>query len=662
MVTMASGSTESMLRTGLDAAVHAHIGWDLRLGLPTLPNLERIIIGTDYIFPLLDTRRVKGNCDIGKIVCERVFERPWDPSQSKREEQWYGNGTQARRYLCLYCTKQIAVVVNGTAEMAFLKHSMNCTMDKCTALMTSDALATLETAITSLRNAHTAAKNQTGRAMLIGHTAALSRVEDALSDVVSESRKRKAAEALMGQAEYINEQAQFREDTVSLREEASIRESAELSRGRAALERREAELEEQLQRGGVTDHDVSYTDTLCVVCLLTIGASCKDSKWALTEAITCGAHYICGPCYIPFSYTLAENGNVCQDPSCKLPLKIANSQVVSAQLHQTFGEALATNAKQEAERQMNLQNNKRTLEDIAYDRCLQLLDTELIQSCPTCFTPCLNDEVGCDTLYCKPCKYTFCTICGYGMTNADKDRIQAEAEAEGRHADSLSCPVHEHCRTAREHGNDGTAGTGTYFNILYKNGKKWMRVHAIRRAAAQLESLEDEAQLTVIRKLYKMSELVTTENADSILRTLKKEPLHTYSSSPSPSGSPVLRPESPEVIVISEDDTASADNASADNASGDNASDDNASDDNADNATADDVNDNADHAPRDDRPPFPGYRNHRHLQSHIDAQRTLIAMGFTDYDRTTGLLRELIEVADDDVLGFATEVLIADSN
>ena len=93
MVTMASGSTESMLRTGLDAAVHAHIGWDLRVGLPTLPNLERIIIGTDYIFPLLDTRRVKGNCDIGKIVCERVFERPWDPSQSKREEQWYGNGT-----------------------------------------------------------------------------------------------------------------------------------------------------------------------------------------------------------------------------------------------------------------------------------------------------------------------------------------------------------------------------------------------------------------------------------------------------------------------------------------------------------------------------------------------------------------------------------------
>ena len=650
MATMASGSTESMLRTGLDAAVHAHYGWDLRLGLSTLPNLERIIIGTDNIHPLLDTRRVKGNCDIGKIVCERVFERPWDPLQSKREEQWYGNGTQARRYLCLYCTKQIAVVVNGTAQMAFLKHSTNCSMDKCKAFMTSDALAKLETAITSFRDAHTAAKNQTARAMLIGHTAALSRVEDALSDVVSDNRKRKAGEALLGEAEYMNGQAHIREDTVSLREEDSMRERAELDKDKAALERREAELErtraelnEQAQTGGVGGHDVSYSNAPCMACQLTIGASCKESEWAMTEAITCGDHYICGPCFCEYNVTLADNGNVCMHHACNRPLKIANSQVVSAKLTEIFGKALAANAKQKAERQMTLQNNTRMVDDIVYDRCLQLLDTDLTQFCPTCCTPCLNDETGCDTIYCTLCSYTFCTICGYGITAAEKTRMAA---AEGRDVDSLICPVHEHCKTAPDHGDalegeDHGTATGTYFNILYRNGKKWMRVHAIRRAAVHLGGLDHEAQVSVIRKLYKMSQLVTRDVADSILRTLKKEPRHSYSPSPSPSVSPLvsplLRPESPEVIVLSDSDTASSDNATADNAT---------------------ANHNTDGPPF----PMPGlYRNHRHYKSHIDAHQTLMAMGFIP-NRTEAVLRELIEVEADDVLGFATEVLIAESN
>ena len=193
---------------------------------------------------------------------------------------------------------------------------------------------------------------------------------------------------------------------------------------------------------------------------------------------------------------------------------------------------------------------------------------------------------------------------------------------------------------------------------------KWRRVHAIRRAAGHLNALQDDAQLTVIQKLYKMSELVTQEVADSILRTLNKVPPLSYSPvRPESPPSPVLRPVSPEVIVVSDSDTASADNATPDNPSADNT--DNATD-NTDNAD----NDNADQAPRDDGPPGAPlqvprvaglYRNHRHFNSHIDAQRTLTAMGFGSA-RTTALLRELIEVDADEVLQFAIDVLIAEAN
>ena len=91
-----------------------------------------------------------------------------------------------------------------------------------------------------------------------------------------------------------------------------------------------------------------------------------------------------------------------------------------------------------------------------------------------------------------------------------------------------------------------------------------MRVHSIRRAARHLEGLDDAAQVRVLRKLYRTSVLVTKDDADSILRTLGKEPHQSYSPSPSPSGSPLLaptndsvsplRPDSPEVIELSDSD------------------------------------------------------------------------------------------------------------
>ena len=121
-------------------------------------------------------------------------------------------------------------------------------------------------------------------------------------------------------------------------------------------------------------------------------------------------------------------------------------------------------------------------------------------------------------------------------------------------------------------------------------------------------------------------------------------------------------------LALSDSDTASADTPSADNATAPPPSADNADNTRAHADNADDVNDNADQAPRDDGPPLRGapgvaglYRNNRHLNSHRDAQQTLMAMGFCQA-RTKALLRELIEVDADEVLQFAINVLIADAN
>ena len=691
---MAGASQESLVKKGLDAALHQHYGSTM------VPNYCPVSIGNYQIFPLLATSGVRGNCAIGHAVCTKVYGREYDASLKRREDQW--NIRQTRKYVCLYCTMSLSGGYGPQdAQSTFLRHAVKCTMAKCKAHMDAPDFDRLHDVIKSVVQAEKLTRDKSMRDIVVDLQATLGRVEatvlstDTLTqetqrdvvEVVTDSRKRKAAgelleramkkdrevQALRAEAEFMNAQAHIREDTSSLREEASLMERAALGKERAELDRERAELQEQAQRGGDTLHNVSYSDMPCQLCWSTIGASCKDAVWATTEAMTCGDHYICAPCYIEFNANMADTGNVC--PDCKLPLKNA-SNTVSAQLTETVSKVRAAHAKQEAERLITLQKNQMTLEDIVYERCLQLLDSD-IQPCPTCFTPCLNDEDGCDTMYCTPCKSTFCTICGYYMTDEEKERIYAKAKAEGREEDALICPVHEHCRTALEHGDalehgaDGDA-TGTYYNIQYRNGKKWMRVHAIRRAAEHLNALQDDAQLTVIRKLYNMSQRVTKEVADSILQALNKEPRQSYSpspsptGSPSPSGSPLLRPESPEVVVLSDSDTASADTPSADTApppSADNADNTRAHADNA-----DDVNDNADQAPRDDGPPLRGapgvaglYRNNRHLNSHRDAQQTLMAMGFCQA-RTKALLRELIEVDADEVLQFAINVLIADAN
>ena len=689
---MAGASQESLVKKGLDAALHQHYGSAM------VPNYCPVSIGNAEIFPLLATHGVRGNCAIGQAVCTKVYGREYDASLKRREDQW--NIRQTRKYVCLYCTMTLSGG-NGPedAQSTFLKHAAKCTMAKCKAHMGAPDFERLHDVIKSVVQAEKLTRDKSTRDIIVGLHATLGRVEakvlstDARTqkmqrhvvEVVVDKRKREEGDKHLSEAKRICTEAQYTADRAASREEASLVKQDELDRKQAELDTKKAELDEQAQRGGVGGHDVHYSNWSCLACNSPIAKSCKDSNWTFTEAVTCGDvdHYICAPCYVEFKASFADNGNVCQDPSCGRPLKIANSAFVSTTLHETFAGARVANATQQAEREMTVQNNKRTLEEIAYDRCLQLLDTHLTQFCPTCFIPCQNDERGCDTMYCQPCKYTFCTICGYGMSGEEIQRFHDQAAAEGREYEAVACPVHEHCRTAREHGNDGEP-TDSFYNIQFNNGKKWMRVHSIRRAARHLEGLDDAAQVRVLRKLYRTSVLVTKDDADSILRTLGKEPHQSYSPSPSPAGSPLLAPTndsvsplrpddlSPEVIELSDSDSASADKASADNASADNANADNATADNtsADNATAHEVNANADQAPPQDvpagaplqAPPVPGlYRNDRHFNSHTHAQEKLMDMGF-DYARTTALLRELIEVDADELFQFALNVLLTESN
>ena len=284
---MATGaSVESRLKTGLDHGLHTHYG---SATARMASHMKTVTIGMYHIHPLLVTAGVQGNCVIGREVCEKVYGRVFDPSCKRRETQWgYDERGQVRKYVCLYCTKSISGVRNGTddARVTFLRHAAKCNMAQCKALMTADDFHNLDKAITSIVQAQSASDDLSFRDMLIDNTATLNRLEAGLhgmKDDVSSTRqhtdelllnKRKLeagderleeakrmsteARALHDQAQVMNGQAHRREDAVALREEASWRERAELHRKAAELDRKQAELDtkkaeldEQAQRGTV---------------------------------------------------------------------------------------------------------------------------------------------------------------------------------------------------------------------------------------------------------------------------------------------------------------------------------------------------------------------------------------------------------------------------
>ena len=59
--TMAGASQESLVKKGLDAALHQHYGSAM------VPNYCPVSIGNAEIFPLLATQGVRGNCAIGHV-------------------------------------------------------------------------------------------------------------------------------------------------------------------------------------------------------------------------------------------------------------------------------------------------------------------------------------------------------------------------------------------------------------------------------------------------------------------------------------------------------------------------------------------------------------------------------------------------------------------
>ena len=127
---MAGASQESLVKKGLDAALHQHYGSAM------VPNYCPVSIGNAEIFPLLATHGVRGNCAIGQAVCTKVYGREYDASLKRREDQW--NIRQTRKYVCLYCTMTLSGG-NGPswqdAQSTFLRHAAKCTMAKCKAHM-----------------------------------------------------------------------------------------------------------------------------------------------------------------------------------------------------------------------------------------------------------------------------------------------------------------------------------------------------------------------------------------------------------------------------------------------------------------------------------------------------------------------------------------------
>ena len=78
---MAGASQESLVKKGLDAALHQHYGSAM------VPNYCPVSIGNYQIFPLLATHGVRGNCATGQAVCTKVYRRGNDASLKRREDR-----------------------------------------------------------------------------------------------------------------------------------------------------------------------------------------------------------------------------------------------------------------------------------------------------------------------------------------------------------------------------------------------------------------------------------------------------------------------------------------------------------------------------------------------------------------------------------------------
>ena len=75
---MAGASQESLVKKGLDAALHQHYGSAM------VPNYCPVSIGNAEIFPLLATHGVRGICAIGRAVCTKVYGREYNDSLKRR--------------------------------------------------------------------------------------------------------------------------------------------------------------------------------------------------------------------------------------------------------------------------------------------------------------------------------------------------------------------------------------------------------------------------------------------------------------------------------------------------------------------------------------------------------------------------------------------------